>query len=257
MSYITLFVLAVITSISVIDRCFAKDIIEVPERIVFQEANDLYKNDEVAAAAKMYKQLIDRGRENGILYYNLGNAHMKTGEFSQALWGYLKAQAFIPRDADLQANREYVQSLIGSVEHSVVAPRVIRWITLNQQFSSFELAWGFVVILWLTVLGWISYGWCKPLQRGLKPLVWVMTSAAIAVLFILTVQTAAIDSIQRVVIIQDQLEVKFAPQQSGTSHFTLPEGSVVRVLNRELEWMQIQRNDGLAGWVLNDSILLL
>lgn len=225
---------------------------------VFARANDRYRHEQFDEAIAGYQTMLQQGVESGALYYNLGNALLKRGHKSQALWAYLKAKTFLPRDADVQANLEYVQSLLApGVAGSVAPSRAVRWLTLRQRFTTAELALGAILLLWLAVACRVIAAWSPRLRGGVRPFAWGCGIAAGVSWLALMVQTAGIDAVPKAVVILGQADAKFSPQSTGTTHFTLPEGTVVCVLGRDAGWIQVRRGDGRSGWVPEETTLSL
>ena len=76
----------------------------------FFEANLAYKNERFQAAADGYLDLIARGRVNGTVYYNLGNAYLRLGMIGRAILFYERARLLTPRDDDLLFNLAHAKS---------------------------------------------------------------------------------------------------------------------------------------------------
>ncbi|HIE11941.1 MAG TPA: hypothetical protein EYP63_00690, partial [Desulfotomaculum sp.] len=55
------------------------------------QANRLYEAGQYAEAAVAYQALVDAGAHDGRLYYNLGNAHYKSGDLGRAVLNYRRA----------------------------------------------------------------------------------------------------------------------------------------------------------------------
>ena len=56
------------------------------------------------ACARELESILADGFRNGAVYYNLGNAYYRAGEFGRAILNYRKALPYRPRDAYLRAN---------------------------------------------------------------------------------------------------------------------------------------------------------
>ena len=67
-------------------------------------ANQLYEAGQYAQAAQAYQQLVNQGYGDGALFYNLGNAHFKQGDYGRAILNYRRAQQLAPRDPDIETN---------------------------------------------------------------------------------------------------------------------------------------------------------
>src|SRR5580704_10605554 len=55
-------------------------------------------------SAALLESLLADGFRNGAVYYNLGNAYFRAGEFGRAIAAYRKAKPYRPRDQYLEAN---------------------------------------------------------------------------------------------------------------------------------------------------------
>jgi tetratricopeptide (TPR) repeat protein len=72
-------------------------------------------------SAKLLESLLDDGFRSGALYYNLGNAWYRAGEYGRAILNYRKAKPYRPRDPYLEANLE--QALVAAPGRLPEAPR--------------------------------------------------------------------------------------------------------------------------------------
>ena len=55
-------------------------------------------------SAALLESLLADGFRNGAVYYNLGNAYFRAGEFGRSIAAYRKAKPYRPRDPYLEAN---------------------------------------------------------------------------------------------------------------------------------------------------------
>ena len=81
----------------------------------FLHALEVFDSAKVAAdyreSAALLESLLTDGFQNGAVYYNLGNAYFRAGEYGRAIAAYRKAKAFRPRDPYLEANLSQALSL--------------------------------------------------------------------------------------------------------------------------------------------------
>jgi tetratricopeptide (TPR) repeat protein len=221
---------------------------------LFREANAVYRDGRYEDAAGRYEQILERRLENGAVYYNLGNALLKSGRRGEAVWAYLKARRWLPRDPDVAANLEYAQSLVPEAEPvSVAPPRLVRWLAWGVRLTTAELAGWWTVWLWLTAGCWALCGWWRRGRAVLRPAAWTLTLAG-AVIGSALIAKTLMDATPQAVVIEQELAVRFAPQAGGTVHFTLPEGALVRLVHRQAGWVQLRRRDGRAGWARADTL---
>src|SRR5262245_33802210 len=55
-------------------------------------------------SAALLESLLSDGFRNGAVYYNLGNAYFRAGEYGRAIAAYRKAKPYRPRDPYLESN---------------------------------------------------------------------------------------------------------------------------------------------------------
>lgn len=87
-------------------------------------------------AASLLDSLLSDGFRNGAVYYNLGNAWFRAGEYGRAIAAYRKAKPFRPRDPYLEANLRQALSVAPGRLPEAPAP------------------WWTHVLFWS---GWLSY----------------------------------------------------------------------------------------------------
>ena len=73
-------------------------------------ANESYHEKDYQSAAGIFEGLVMQGQNNGYLYYNLGNTHMRLGKTGHAILNYLRAKTLLPRNENLDANLRYAIS---------------------------------------------------------------------------------------------------------------------------------------------------
>jgi tetratricopeptide (TPR) repeat protein len=66
---------------------------------------------EYGESAALFESLLAAGFRNGAVYYNLGNAYFRAGEYGRAIGAYRKAKAYRPRDPYLDANLRQALSI--------------------------------------------------------------------------------------------------------------------------------------------------
>ena len=106
-------------------------------------------------AAAAFDALVSPEYRNDALYYNIGNARVKAGDYGYAIVAYRKAKAFRPRDAWLEANLN--QALSAAPGRVPAAPE----------------PWWRSVFFWS---GWLSY----PEKLNLALALWVVSVAALS-----------------------------------------------------------------------------
>jgi len=220
----------------------------------FFRANTLYTQGQYAEAADAYEAVLQSGLASGNVYFNLGNAYFRAGQVGRAILNYERARHFFPSDPDLAANLGFARSLTGAevcrpplwqhfvfpFTHRVATDRLV-WLTS----AAYTLL--FVVLavsrLWPRRPQWLRYvGWG--------------VATGLVVITLSLVQQLRTSEWQRhaVVLKQEDAPVRFEPAASGTVHFSVPQGTRVRVLDVREDWWQVARCDGRRGWVEKDAL---
>jgi tetratricopeptide (TPR) repeat protein len=228
------------------DNCRAETLSQAKAK--FYRANTYYSDGEYDKAISEYEKVPVLGFESGNLYYNLGNAYFKKGELGKALLNYEKARRFIPRDNDLKSNYTYARSLIkGSVSEAKK-----KWwaMAFDKLFSPFTID-GMAILLAM-----IFTGICLViLATVFIPSIKKYRVSALSILAI-TFALSSIATFKKIsaigkeaVIIVERTDAKFEPFERATTHFSLYEGTKVRVLSFKDSWCKVERLDKKTGWV--------
>jgi tetratricopeptide (TPR) repeat protein len=88
----------------------------------WENANKAYNNHQYEQAISLYEDMLEKGNQDAVIYYNLGNAYYKQGEKAQSSINYLRALRMNPNLKAAKENFRLVQSQIASGEN------------LNQEF---------------------------------------------------------------------------------------------------------------------------
>jgi hypothetical protein len=73
--------------------------------------DDAKKPEDYLESARLFESILKDGFQSGVVYYNLGNAYYRAGEYGRAILNYRKAKLFRPRDPYLAANLQQAISM--------------------------------------------------------------------------------------------------------------------------------------------------
>lgn len=228
---------------------------ESPNAIFFR-ANGLYGQERYAEAAAEYEQVLAGGNESGHLYFNLGNAYMKSSDVGHAILNYERARRLIPRDADLHANLTFARSLSGAEDQTPIYARLL--FPLSDSFTADEL-WRTASIAWmalmlLAIVGRLAPGWQRATRAGAIAAGLVLAIVVASASYrLLTVDLPT----YAVIVSKQDATVRFEPSATGTAHFQSKPGTVLRLLGGREEWAQVARGDGRRGWIERAALATL
>ncbi|MCP4624164.1 MAG: hypothetical protein GY850_11595 [bacterium] len=229
--------------------CFAADTPSAEE--LYFSANRAFKEDRYQEAIDGYLQLIGSGYVNGHLYYNLGNAYLRSGQLGRAILNYKRAQILIPRDADLNFNLRYAldqaQDAISPDQNYL--KQAFFWledITLRELMWGFAglniLFWGILFLRLLVRPEWTYYVFIVLL------IFWLVGGASLGV------KWHQFKSDLRAVILAVEVDVLAGPDSNDTVLFKLHEGTTIQRIRIEDDWSLIRLSDSKRGWVESSAI---
>ena len=208
----------------------------------FVTGNSAYESGDYESAKEEYLQalkLADPVRFE--LYYNLGNAYFKLGQYPLALLYYLKAYKANPLDADVRFNLRVVRERLGLTGDSAL----VSWLA---PLRLDLLALVFSLSFWLLV--WVSLSRLSPAKRltlGLLLASFAIVSLGLALLvkgyrsqdYALAIEKAGLYA---------------GPSQGESQIAVVRPGVELRVLADQGEWVEVRTNSGVVGWVEKDKI---
>jgi tetratricopeptide (TPR) repeat protein len=223
---------------------------------LFYEANILYKKGDYAGAVERYAAMVDKGFENGSIYYNLGNGYLKLGKLGYAILAYEKARTFMPADSDLRANLNYAKSMMG--DGGVEAPPenfVALYIKLPFNSLSLNTVTALLVILYAVVMFLLTAMILNPVfaRKAALPFA-VLAASFLIILTAFGIRYYDEEILKHGIVVQKEVECKYEPIDRATTYYKLREGNDVLILKTWGDWRQIKRLDGKIAWVRKEAV---
>ncbi len=210
----------------------------------FAKANQAYSAGRYDEAAAGYQALVDSGHWNANLFYNLGNAQYRLGNFGQAILNYERALALEPRHPEAEANlrlardegralelrRDPVERYAGvvTIKQWAIAAAAGFWIALfvaaHLVLSRRRSAGRIALMAAGLVLGGVSIFAIIRLENG-------TTGRALA---IVTGQNVA---------------ARIATADSAQTVLALPAGSAIKVESERGDWLYAALPNDQHGWI--------
>lgn len=216
------------------------------------QANAHYAKLQYKEAADLYQDLVNRGFENGYLYYNLGNAYLRLEQIGPAILNYIRAKRLLPRDESLTAN----------LNHSIQKTRDQLgpgpgggWSAVFFWVKNFNQTEHLIVLAAVNALFWTAAGFW--IVRGTE--FWNLSRMTLMTLLILSVLSFGVKIYNDAestagVVLAKTIAVKSGQGENNVTLFQLHEGAVVSIIDRKNGWVHIELNDGKKGWAQERSI---
>jgi tetratricopeptide (TPR) repeat protein len=223
----------------------------------FRRAEALYQEERYLEAAEIYESILALGVEDGVLHYNLGNAHFKAGRLGRAIVSYERARKLLPGDEDVRANLAFASELVPDAVEPVPLPLLVRWaVDLYRVLRPDVLA----RIVSLSVL--LAGGLVSVVLLDRWP---ALRNPALVALLVLAVVAAGAgaslaaklygerDRIEAVVVTENAY-VRSGPGESSPRLAEIHEGLKVRVFGEREGYLQVSLANGLIGWIPREQL---
>ena len=218
----------------------------------FEAANRSFETGDYAAAIAGYEELLTNGQASAAIWFNLGNAYFKDGQFGRGIHCFKQAQRLAPRDADIRANLQFARKEVAGA----FAPEIATWQSFFRYLSPREWAW-LTAIAGAVLFGLLAV---REHLRGSRLIfVWPLR---LAVAFALVCGIAcpwahAIwEDHGAAVVVVEKLDVRYGPLEDSKPAYQLKDGEEVRVVGEKDDWRQIRNTSGQVGWVLKESLVI-
>ena len=218
--------------------------VRAADESAFANANQAYADGRFEEAAKIYENLIESGSVNANLFYDLGNARYRLGDFGQAILNYERALALEPRhpeaDANLRLARDEARALemrrdrleryagMGTVKQYTIAAAVAFWFAVFLATHSF-------------FAGRRSAG-----RMALIPFSALV--CAVSIFAIVTLENGARGS-ALAVITAKEIDARLATADTAKSILILPAGSEIKILSERGDWIYAALPNDQRGWI--------
>jgi pentatricopeptide repeat protein len=97
------------------------------QHIMFEKANQLYRNKNYDSAISLYQQMMEDGYESGELYYNAGNAFYRNNQIGYSVWCYRKALQIHPENKNYMENLQLAKRRIREPIDEMKNIFFVRW----------------------------------------------------------------------------------------------------------------------------------
>lgn len=224
---------------------------------LFQEANDLYKNDKLEEAIQIYEKIEAQGLVSSELFYNLGNCYYKLNKVGPSIYNYEKALQLDPLNEDATNNLIFARRL--ALDNIEELPRtVFQKINENLLQKLSYNQWAIIVVVF-SFIGSLLFLFFYFASTPSKKRFYFVTSTLSFILllfaFTITYQQYSFAQNNKVAIVfAEETEIHNAPTLNSDEVFTLHEGTKVIVLDTIDDWKKIKIADGKIGWIVASEI---
>jgi tetratricopeptide (TPR) repeat protein len=219
---------------------------------LLQKAEKAYDSKKYKEAISDYEQLVKDGYRSYELYFNLGNAYYRNNELGKSIYYYELARKAEPNDEDVRLNLGIAASKtidkIDAKENffiSAVKTNVLSSFTTN--------TWAWFSIISLALACVLFFIFINSTTLIIKR-VSLFISSVMLICFCFTyfLGYSALKSKvenQFAIVVAKEVKIMNEPTQKANSKFNLHEGTKIRIVENNGDWVLIKLDNGNEGWV--------
>ncbi len=221
----------------------------------FMDGLKAYKSGDFTDAAAAFEKAAKTGIKNEKLYYNLGNACLKSGDTGRAILWYERALKLAPGDPDLRFNYEYALSFVKDEKGDKTSP-VLKILFFWKYLLGSETVRYMAV--GLNAAFWLLAAVCMVRRRP------VFNAAGYILLSLAVIFTATAGynyyeaaRLRQAIVLPEKISVRSGLDENATELFVLHAGTRVRVEREKADFYRIYFSEGKIGWVRKTNLGLI
>ncbi|MDO8999304.1 MAG: tetratricopeptide repeat protein [Bacteroidota bacterium] len=232
--------------------CFLSLAINGFSNELLQKAEKAYDSKNYKEAIINYEKLVSDGFKSYQLYFNLGNSYYRNNELGKAIYYYELARKINPNDEDVRINLGIASAKtidkIDSKENFFISA------VKTNVLSSFTTdSWAWITISAFALVCVLFFVFINSSNLFVKRVSFLL-SCLLFVTFIATYflgYSALKSKVENkfAIITSKEVKVMNEPTSSANSKFNLHEGTKIRVVENNGDWLLIKLDNGNEGWL--------
>jgi tetratricopeptide (TPR) repeat protein len=210
----------------------------------FAKANQQYAQGHFKQAISTYESIVRAGHWSANLFYDLGNAYFRTGDFGRAILNYERALSVERRHPEANANLQIARDEAGALELQPAWPeRYLRFASIDQYSVAAAVAF------WVAIFCILALIFARR-RRG---------SAIALLIFSLLVFAVSVFAIYQLdrgnkgralaIVTGKDVQARLATADTANSVLALPPGSEIKILSARGDWIYAALPNNLRGWI--------
>lgn len=219
---------------------------------LFVHANNLYKQKEYFEAIDIYQSIVAQDAKSAQLFFNLGNAYFKTGNYPKAILNYERAKLLSPSDDDIEFNLAKSQTYIVDKIEAIPELFFISWLNgLLGLLASNSWAILSIISFLIALFLLLFYFLMKAIQiKKISFFAGIFLMFFSLLTFLASKRTKSlIEDSKTAIVIEQIVRVKSSPDNESSDMFVIHEGTKVILLREVDDWSEIKLADGKQGWM--------
>jgi tetratricopeptide (TPR) repeat protein len=210
----------------------------------FTKANQEYAQGHFKEAISGYEALVRAGQWSANLFYDLGNAYFRVGDFGSAILNYERALALERHHPEATANLQIARDEAHALELQQSLPeRYLQFASVNE----FSIA--AAIAFWLAVFAIVILIFARRKSTPLiATLIFCLLVSAVAIYAVYALEGGSNGSALAIVTGKN-VQARLATADTANSVLALPSGSEVKILSIRGDWIYAALPNNLRGWI--------
>lgn len=210
----------------------------------FDKANQEYAQRHFKEAIGGYEALVRSRQWSANLFYDLGNAYFRTGDFGRSILNYERALALERHHPEAAANLQIARDEARALEMQQSWPeRYLQFASVNQYSIAAPVAF------WVGAFCFV--GSILGRRRSARMIALSILSLSIFALGILAIYETENGSKGRAlaIVTGSDVQARLATADTANSVLALPPGSEIKILSTRGDWVYAALPNNLRGWI--------
>jgi tetratricopeptide (TPR) repeat protein len=210
----------------------------------FARGNAEYAAGRFKEAAELYESEAAAGQTTAALFYNLGNAWYRTGDFGRAILNYQRALALEPRHPEAAANLRLARDKARALEL-----RKSWWEGIAARATMTHYAVTAAIGFWVAAFAAaVLFLQRRRSATVITVCVFGLLTCALGTTCAYVLETGTRGSALAVVI-DKKVDARLATADNANTVLTLPPGSEIKILSTRGDWIYAALPNEQRGWI--------
>lgn len=207
-----------------------------------EKANRDFSQGHFREAVDGYQALVRSGQVSANIFYNLGNAWFRLGDFGQAILNYERALALDPHHPEAEANLRLTRDEARALE--LKKNGLERYIAAGTP-TQYSIAAS--IAFWLALFALTRLFFLR--RRSLKWISFIILLLGLCAGVVFALYTMETSGRAFAIVTGKNIEARLATADNANSVLALPPGSEIKVLSERGEWVYAALPNDLRGWI--------
>jgi Tetratricopeptide repeat. len=210
----------------------------------FTKATQEYAQGHFKEAISGYEALVRAGQWSANLFYDLGNAYFRKGDFGRAILNYERALALERHHPEAAANLQIARDEAHALELQQSRPeRYLQFASVNQYSIAAAVAF------WLAVFVLVTLIFARRRSAtAIAMVIFCLIVCAVSVYAVYALEQGS-KGYGLAIVTGKDIQARLATADTANSVLALPAGSEIKILSTRGDWTYAALPNNLRGWI--------